>query len=244
VVNLGAVPTVSPPPEYVSWLSELNRVRERSQRIAAISASGLEGTEPEVVLDPDSELPGLAKGGRDLELPPWSKGRYGSAIGRAVHAVLQVVPLSDPQGASGGVVPGLVAAQCTAEGVVGYEALVGSLVQSALTSDLVQRAAAREHWREQYVATVTEDGTVLEGYVDLIFRDDDASLVIVDYKTDAIPAGALASRVIYYRPQMEAYVRCLAAATEAQVRAELLFLHPETTATAVPTVFAPAISRE
>ena len=33
--------------------------------------------------------PGLAKGPRDLELPPWNKGRYGTALGRAVHAVLQ-----------------------------------------------------------------------------------------------------------------------------------------------------------
>src|SRR5660398_255119 len=37
---------------------------------------------------------GAAKGGRDVELPAWSKGRYGSAIGRAVHGVLQVVDLS------------------------------------------------------------------------------------------------------------------------------------------------------
>ena len=30
---------------------------------------------------------------------------------------------------------------------------------------------------------------VLEGYVDLIYRDDDGTLVIVDYKTDAMPRG-------------------------------------------------------
>ena len=37
--------------------------------------------------------PGLAKDARDLELPPWNKGRYGTAVGRAVHAVLQTVDL-------------------------------------------------------------------------------------------------------------------------------------------------------
>ena len=38
--------------------------------------------------------PGLAKDGRDLELPPWNKGRYGTAIGRAVHATLQTIELA------------------------------------------------------------------------------------------------------------------------------------------------------
>ena len=33
--------------------------------------------------------PGLHKRPRDLDLPPWQKGRYGSAVGRAVHGVLQ-----------------------------------------------------------------------------------------------------------------------------------------------------------
>jgi ATP-dependent exoDNAse (exonuclease V) beta subunit len=73
---------------------------------------------------------------------------------------------------------------------------------------------------------VTENGTVLEGYVDLIFRDDDGSLKVVDYKTDAVPRGGIPSRVVYYKPQLDAYVRCLQAATGASVRAELLFLHP------------------
>ena len=42
---------------------------------------------------PARARPGLAKDARDLELPPWNKGRYGTAIGRAVHAVLQTVDL-------------------------------------------------------------------------------------------------------------------------------------------------------
>ena len=62
----------------------------------------------------------------------------------------------------------------------------------------MQRAAAREHWRESYVGTVQEDGTVLEGFVDLIYREDDGSLVIVDYKTDDIPDAAIPARVAYY----------------------------------------------
>ena len=68
-------------------------------------------------VDAAAELdPGLAKDGRDLELPPWNKGRYGTAIGRAVHAVLQTVDL-----ATGAGLDDAAAAQAAAEGVLGYE---------------------------------------------------------------------------------------------------------------------------
>ncbi|MFI2294477.1 3'-5' exonuclease [Isoptericola sp. NPDC019571] len=213
---------VAPLPPYDEWLARVTAARTSSERDAAISASGLEGTEPAVVLpEPDDVAEGQAKGARDLELPPWSKGRYGSAIGRAVHGVLQAVDLATGDG-----VDEAVAAQAVAEGIVGTEELVAALVRSALASDLVERAAAREHWRETYVGTV-DDGTVLEGYVDLIYRDDDGSLVVVDYKTDAVPPGAYPSRLDYYAPQLRAYARCLVDATGATARAELLFLHPQ-----------------
>jgi ATP-dependent helicase/nuclease subunit A len=215
------VSAIAPPPPFADWLVEIELARSASQAKPTISASGLEGTEPDVVLDRDVD-PGWAKGARDLDLPPWSKGRYGSAIGRAVHAVLQAVDL--PSGAG---LDEAVIAQSTAEGVTGQEPLVRALARSALTSDLVQRAAAREHWRETYVGTVGSDGIVLEGYVDLVFREEDGSLVVVDYKTDAVPSGAIASRVVYYKPQMDAYCTALAAATGADVSATLLFLNPE-----------------
>lgn len=220
VVGAAAIQAISPPPDYEEWLARVELARRRTRMQPAVTASGLEGTEPEVALDADV-VAGSAKGARDLELPPWTKGRYGSAVGRAVHAVLQTVDL-----ASGDGLEAAVLAQAMAEGVVTQGALVANLVRSALASDVVTRAAAREHWRETYVGTVRADGTILEGYIDLVFRDDDGTLVVVDYKTDAIPAGALDSRVTYYRPQMEAYVEALSAATGTQVSATLLFLNP------------------
>jgi ATP-dependent helicase/nuclease subunit A len=181
----------SPPPDYDEWLAGIEAAQNSSRVHTAISASGLEGTEPAVVFgEPDEAEVGLAKGASSLELPPWSKGRYGSAIGRAVHAVLQVVDL-----ATGAGLDEAVASQSVAEGVTGNEALVLALAQSALRSDLVKRAAAQEHWRETYVGTELDDGTVLEGYVDLIYRNDDGSLVVVDYKTDAVSSGAIAEVV-------------------------------------------------
>jgi len=160
-----------------------------------------------------------------LELPAWSKGRYGSAIGRAVHGVLQVVDL-----ASGDGLEDAVAAQCVAEGVVEFAGLVTLLVQSALDSDVVKRAAAREHWRESYVGMVQKNGTVLEGFVDLIYREDDGSLVIVDYKTDDAPDAALTSRVAYYAPQLNAYRTIVETASEGPTAAPMLVFARESSA--------------
>lgn len=216
------------PEEYQAWLAELTRVREASRRPSAFSASGLEGSEPEVAFVPVEEEAGRAKGAVNIELPAWSKGRYGTAIGRAVHGVLQTVDL-----ATGAGLEDAVASQCVAEGVEGYAEVVTALVRSALASEVVQRAATRRHWREMYVGTVQDDGSVLEGYVDLVYEEDNGSLAIVDYKTDAIPAEALATRVRYYAPQLLAYTDIVRAASGVpEADATALFASP-TTATAV-----------
>jgi ATP-dependent exoDNAse (exonuclease V) beta subunit len=219
----------SPLTSFADWQSSIENRIERAARPSAISASSLEGTLASVIVDdgtgdevtePD---PGLQKGQRNLELPPWNKGRYGTAIGRAVHGVMQTVDLLTGDGLNEA-----VAAQCLAEGVVEHAEIVRALCRSALGSEVVQRAATRPHWREAYVGTTQSDGTVLEGFIDLIYREDDGSLVIADYKTEAIHGPAMADRERFYRPQMTAYVDALSSATgAATMRAVLVFLSPE-----------------
>jgi ATP-dependent exoDNAse (exonuclease V) beta subunit len=208
---------VAPPLNRAEWEARITSARQASRQRSAQSASGLEGTGPDVALH-DAD-PGAAKAARDVELPPWSKGRYGTAIGRAVHGVLQVVDL-----ATGAGLDVAVSSQCIAEGIVEYTDVVTALVRSALASEVIQRAAAREHWRESYVGTLQPDGTVLEGFVDLIYREDDGTLIIIDYKTDAIPAAALDARVAHYAPQLQAYSDILPDTG----RPILLFLAPTT----------------
>ncbi|MGY1653307.1 UvrD-helicase domain-containing protein [Geodermatophilus sp. SYSU D01119] len=212
-------------PEYAAWLASVERAREAGRRAASVSASGLEGTEPEVVLTADESRAGEAKGPVNVELPPWAKGRHGTAIGRAVHGVLQAIDLRTGDG-----LDAAVAAQCVAENVDDETELVAALVRSALAAPEIRRAAQRPHWREMYVGTV-KDGTVLEGFVDLVYREDDGSLVVVDYKTDAIPGVAIAARSRYYAPQLRAYTRMLADAGAAEnIEARLAFLGPEAAA--------------
>lgn len=205
--------------------------RAATRKSWTTAASGLEGTEPEVVLGPMLD-PGSHKGPRSLDLPPWSKGRFGSEIGRAVHGVLQTVDLLTGSG-----MDEAVAAQALSEGIVGHEQLIGELVRSALATPTIRAAAQLEHWRETYVGAELEPGRVTEGYLDLLIRETSGSLTVVDYKTDAVPAGGMKSRVVFYRPQLRAYRDALVAATDAKVRCILMFLRPGESAIEVEVGF-------
>jgi ATP-dependent exoDNAse (exonuclease V) beta subunit len=163
--------------------------------------------------------PGLAKEARDIDLPPWQRGRYGTAIGRAVHGVLQSVDLATGSGLSTA-----CAAQAAAEGVLGSEHAIEALCRSALDSDILQHAARQPHWREVYVGVPYGD-QVLEGYIDLLYQDDDG-LVVVDYKTDSWRSDPdLDAKVDRYRVQLSAYAKAVSEAVGRDVtRAVLLFL--------------------
>ena len=100
------------------------------------------------------------------------------------------------------------------------------LTKAALESPAVRRAAVRPFWRETYVA-VPFDGITLEGYIDLVFRDD-GGLVVVDYKTDAVDADTRAERLTHYRIQAAAYTLAVSAATgEPVIGCVLSFLDPD-----------------
>ena len=219
------------------WDAERAAVLERASRRLTTSATRLA---EEAAMRRDATGagdPGLAKDAPDLELPAWQKGRYGTAIGRAVHAVLQSVELTTGAGLGDA-----AAAQAAAEEVLGREDLVAALVRSALDAPIVRAAAARPHWREVYVGAPV-GGSVLEGYIDLLVRDDDG-LVIIDYKTDTVrDSGDLAAKVARYRPQLAAYAAAVEVAVgEPVVRAVLLFLAPGGAQAVVVPALADAVA--
>lgn len=147
------IPQVAPPPPFEQWQARAESARENATTVLVHSASGLEGTAPELVLaEATEQQQGAAKGQRDAELPPWSKGRYGSAIGRAMHGVLQIVDLAAGAGTSE--FTAAVETQSVAEGVVDQSDLVAALAASSLNSHVARRAPTREHWRETFVGTV------------------------------------------------------------------------------------------
>jgi ATP-dependent exoDNAse (exonuclease V) beta subunit len=209
-----------PPMPFAAWSHERTAALRVAGRATTVAASALtdEG-------EPDSEGipdPGLQKRPRDLDLPPWLKGRYGTSVGRAVHGVLQTIDLASGDGLGDAVV-----AQCEAEAVSGRAAEVRDLVQQALGAPSVKEAAVSAHWKEVYTCAPV-DGRLLEGYIDLLYRGPDG-LVVVDYKTAATSdPDKLDQRVEGYRTQGASYALTVSATTsEPVVRVTFLFLTPD-----------------
>ena len=191
-------PTVAqdrpPTPAWAShdeWAAARRSAFERAVVRPAVSATYLAG-------EADTD-PGLDKGAVDLDLPPWQRGRYGTAVGRAVHAVLQYARLDDDVS-----LVAEAAAQCAAEGIIGMDDTVAVLARSALASPVVRRGLEGPHHRELFVAAAI-GGRTVEGYIDLFIETEGGGL-IVDYKTDQWPDGAdRADRIARYRRQLAVY---------------------------------------
>jgi ATP-dependent helicase/nuclease subunit A len=213
-----------PPPPFLEWEASRDAALGAAARPRAVSATALTD---EGAPDQDGELegapdPGLRKRPRDLDLPPWLRGRYGTALGRAVHGVLQTVDLATGEG-----LDAAVAAQCEAEAVPQHADEVAQRVRAALASPTVAEAAACAHWRELYVCAPV-DGRLLEGYIDLLYRGAHG-LMVVDHKTSAsADPDELDRRVVGYRNQGAAYALAVEAATgEAVAGVTFLFLTPQ-----------------
>jgi hypothetical protein len=221
---LAAIPVLaSTAPRALMPLADWQRERDtavtRATRPTTIAATALTDDGGH---DPAGELAaGLQKRPRDLDLPPWVKGRYGTSVGRAVHGTLQTIDL-----ATAHELDAAVAAQCEAEAIPQRAAQVRGLVVAALGSPSVREAAAHRHWREVYACTPIGE-RLLEGYVDLLYRGPDG-LVVVDYKTAATDDPAeLERRLRGYRLQGASYALTVSAATgEPVVRVTFLFLTP------------------
>jgi ATP-dependent exoDNAse (exonuclease V) beta subunit len=219
-VGARVAPTAPVPPlPFEQWQRERAEALVRATRPTAVAATALtdEGDH-----DPAGDLgAGLQKRPRDLDLPPWLKGRYGTAVGRAVHGVMQTIDLATAAG-----LDAAVAAQCEAEAIPDRAEQVRTLVDAALGAPAVRAAAESAHWREVYACTPVE-GRLLEGYVDLLYRSAEG-LVVVDYKTAATDdATELDRRRAGYRLQGASYALAIAATTGERVaRVTFLFLTP------------------
>jgi ATP-dependent helicase/nuclease subunit A len=188
-----------PPIDRDQWLTRRQstiEARRKDNVIAATAIAKFLRAEPLEMPLPEEPLD---------EVRPWKRGRAGTHIGRAVHAVLQTIDLATGDG-----LEAAARAQAFAEGLHRREREVERLVRSALQSPIVLEAVnSGRYWREIFIAARVED-TLLEGFIDLLFERDDGRLVVVDYKTDAVlPGPELDAAVERYTPQMAAYALAL-----------------------------------
>ena len=152
---------------------------------------------------------------------PWRRGRAGTSIGRAVHAVLQTIDLATGDG-----IDETARAQAAAEGIPGRDDDIIRLSRVAVRSPVVKRAVeSGRYWREVPVGVPIGDGS-LQGFIDLLFETPGGELVIVDYKTDSVSAEGVSAAAARYRPQAAGYALAIQEATRRQV-AEVVFLFLE-----------------
>jgi ATP-dependent exoDNAse (exonuclease V) beta subunit len=193
--------------DRASWITARSTVLGAQRAPRAVSATELARQvdgEALPVADEDRERGGLPR--------PATRGRAGTAIGRAVHAVLQHVDLATGEGLAE-----LARAEAAAEGVASLADEVGARARRALDAPIVRQAVeSGSFWRELYVAApitadtdASWDAVVVEGYVDLLVRTPEG-LVVVDYKTDGVASDAEADEALdRYRLQGAAYALAL-----------------------------------
>lgn len=205
-----------------AWLRRRNSAVAQHASLPRESATGIAkraAAETEEVRTNPNDEP-------DDDLPPWRRGRAGTAIGRATHGVLQVIDLEDWTESD---VHAASDAQAAAESLNRNQSgEVSRLARVALASDTVREArAANRYWRELYAAVEVE-GVLLDGFIDLLYETEDGELVVVDYKTDALREGeAVDAAVRRYRLQAASYALMLEETLGRSVsRCVLLFLHP------------------
>ena len=187
------------------WVTERKRTIEEFGRPQFVAATGLSRAYKDEEEEQDSP-------------EPWRRGRAGTSVGRAVHAVLQSIDL-----ATGAGIEHRARAQAVAEGVPDRQEEIARLAKVAVQSNIVRRAVASQRiWREVPVAAPVGDGS-LHGFIDLLFEEEDG-LVVVDYKTDAVTAEQLPEVIDRYRLQGGAYAHAIGQITGKPVR-EVVFLY-------------------
>ncbi|CAN5139548.1 hypothetical protein BH09MYX1_BH09MYX1_05420 [soil metagenome] len=145
----------------------------------------------------------------------------GRSFGTLVHAVLAAVDLANPS-----TVSAAAALEGRKLGATNEEvAWAEKAVSAALDHPLVKQAAASHHRRECSVSYRGDDGLLVEGIVDLAFRESasgegEGGWVVVDFKTDE---GLVRGRpAADYVTQLRRYARGIREATKLPVKAFLL----------------------
>ena len=204
------------------WQAETKRVAEVSALPSTVSATHVAhpvSAVHDAVLS-EYRSAGLVFPTNSIEIVAPSVGSVesGTDLGIALHALLETVPLDTGLDS---VVDEKARNAGTLAGLVDLDRFV-LLAKSVFECEPVKRAAAREHWQEMQLAGMSpEESIVVEGIADLVYREDDGSLVIVDYKTDV---GVTAETLEAYWIQLSVYADLLTRATGEQVsQVELVF---------------------
>ncbi len=195
---------------YESWKSEreavLAQASEPSIRVTTPTERKAEGARATVPIALErTDFP-------RLERP------HGKRYGILVHALLAEVPLEgddallEPLGRTLGRMLGASDEEL---------AFAIRAVRAVLAHPLFDRVRASGDVRREVSITLREDdGTLLEGVVDLAFQDETGGFTVIDYKTDL----DVEPRRVSYEAQVELYMRAISEATGAPAQGVLLLV--------------------
>jgi ATP-dependent helicase/nuclease subunit A len=149
---------------------------------------------------------------------------FGARFGTLVHATLATVRLdasADSVAAVASVqariLPAAIREPYTADEVQAAATVVSALIGSPLFDRIRQADARGGCERELPIAWKAEDGTLVEGTIDLAFVDADG-LTVIDFKTDR----ELATDLSRYTRQLELYCRAIESARGVAARGLLV----------------------
>jgi ATP-dependent helicase/nuclease subunit A len=148
-------------------------------------------------------------------------------LGDAFHRVMEKITLPDAPD-----LEELAQAICAEAAIPEATDLVIDMACRCLESDIVQRAIASGDVHREVPFVVEEDGKILIGRLDFVFRDGD-SAVVVDYKTDLVQSGAEPAAAEGHRGQADVYGRAVSQALGTENSVVLLFARTGTTVAAL-----------
>ncbi|MCC3302150.1 UvrD-helicase domain-containing protein [Arthrobacter sp. zg-Y895] len=202
--------SADPVQDFGAWLSSSTGWAAESARVSRTSVTALaKGKGTGVTTDYGVAEAFYAPAGVEEVLPRYSgiPEEHGPVFGTALHRLLELTDLElSPS------LPGLAADVAAGAGLRNATDLEAS-ARSALESAPVRRAAEREHWLELPIM-VPETGHTVEGIIDLMYREEDGSLVVADFKTDiSVSEDQLAA---YWR-QLGTYAKMIGRITGEEV---------------------------
>ena len=217
--------------ERASWLADHEAAIAASRRATSVSPTGLAALRSGSGADDDddSAVPDVATVGDEPDVDDGAAGlarRGGTAVGRAVHAVLETMPLDGTAPVDTSALAAL-AARFAAEEAVEVATVLDLAGSAARSSTLADARAAGRLWREVPVVVPIGD-RILEGFIDLLYERSDGSVVVVDWKTDRsrseVEVDAALDR---YRLQGAGYAAAVGAATgKAVAEVRFVFCRP------------------
>jgi ATP-dependent exoDNAse (exonuclease V) beta subunit len=143
----------------------------------------------------------------DAGVPSNGSGRaFGSALGLAVHAVLQRVDLESLIDLE------ILAGDAAQVHAVDPEVVAAHARRAALSPPVRQALESGRLWREVSVG-IREGDTLIEGTIDLLKELGDGTLGVVDYKTDRATKSTLPTHAQRYALQGGAYAVAVQRAT-------------------------------